>query len=99
AAFAVDVAIAQRMRKDLAFLASEECEGRGIDTQGINQAADYIVNELKQAGLKPGGKDGTFFQPFSVNQGDGEVKGINNLTLRGPQGQSIELSIDKDFKV
>jgi len=98
-AFGGDDAVQERMKKDLFFLASDECEGRGIDTQGINKAADYIVNELKQAGLKPGGKNGAFFQPFSVSQGDGEVKGVNTLTLRGPGGKTIELKIDRDFKV
>ena len=83
-AWAGDDAVSQRMKKDLFFLASDECEGRGIDTKGINRAADYIVGELKQAGLRPGGKDGSWFQPFSVNQGDGAVKGVNTLTLRGP---------------
>jgi len=92
-------AVLQRLKKDITFLASDECEGRGIDTKGINKAADYIVNELKKAGLKPGGKDGTFFQPFVVGAGGGKVEGVNTLTLRGPLGQVIELQPDKDFKV
>ena len=33
----------ERMRKDIFFLASPECEGRGIDTKGIERAADYIA--------------------------------------------------------
>jgi Peptidase family M28/PDZ domain/PA domain len=98
-ALAADDTVQERMKKDLFFLASDECQGRGIDTPGINKAADYIINELKQAGLKPGGKDGTFAQPFAVNQGDGEVKGVNTLTLHGPGGKTIDLKMDEDFKV
>jgi hypothetical protein len=97
--FGQDDAVHARMKKDIFFLASPECEGRGVDTQGINKAADYLVNQFKAAGLKPGGKDGTWFQPFTVNEGDGKVDGPNTLTLRGPQGQTIDLTMDKDFKV
>src|SRR5262249_54926207 len=94
-----DEAVHQRMKKDITFLASDECEGRGIDTKGIDKAADYIVNELKKAGLKPGGKNGSWFQPFFVTTGGAKAEGLNTLTLRGPLGQVIELQADKDFKV
>jgi hypothetical protein len=97
--FANDEAVHQRMKKDIFFLASEECEGRGIDTQGINLAANYIAGELKKAGLKPGGKDRTYFQPFPVRENMGHVEGINTLALHGPLGQVIELKINRDFKV
>ncbi len=93
-----DDLVQQRMKKDLVFLASDECEGRGIDTAGINKAADYIANELKQAGLKPGGKDG-WFQPFNVTSGDGVVDGDNHLTLSGPGGKTIDVKLDDGFKV
>src|SRR3954470_18141072 len=56
--------IAERMRKDITYLASDECEGRGVGTQGLDKAADYIADQFKKAGLKPGGIDGTYFQPF-----------------------------------
>ena len=46
---------------DLFFLASKECEGRGPTTKGLNLAADYISESFKKAGLKPMGKDGTYF--------------------------------------
>src|SRR5947208_6194050 len=94
-----DDASRQRMKKDIFYLASEECEGRGIDTQGINKAADYIVSELKAAGVKPGGKDGSYFQPFTVQDGTAKIEGTNTLTLRGPVGQEIHLTMGKDFEV
>ena len=52
------------MKSDVTYLASDELEGRGPTTKGINKAADYIADEFKKAGLKPGGVDGTYFQPF-----------------------------------
>ena len=41
-----------RMHRDITFLASDECEGRGVTTAGINKAADYIASVFRQAGLK-----------------------------------------------
>jgi hypothetical protein len=39
-ALAQDDAIEARMRKDITFLASDECEGRGVGTKGLDLAAD-----------------------------------------------------------
>jgi hypothetical protein len=53
------------VKKDIAFLASEECEGRGLQTKGIIKAGDYIAKSFEDSGLKPGvGK--SYFQPFDV---------------------------------
>src|SRR5260370_19117373 len=91
-------AVEARMRKDITFLASDECEGRGVTTKGINLAADYIANEVKQAGLKPAGTEGSYFQPFTM-RGASKLGSPNTLVLRGPQGQQIELEQDEDFQV
>jgi hypothetical protein len=55
-----------RLKRDITFLASDECEGRGPMTKGFEKAADYVANEFKKAGLKPGNPDGSYFQPFTV---------------------------------
>jgi hypothetical protein len=93
-----DDPIFERMKKDIFFLASPECEGRGIDTAGINKAADYIANELKLAGLKPGGKDGGWFQPFTITRGAAKVSETSTMALTGPNDKSIKLEFGKDFK-
>jgi hypothetical protein len=86
-----------RMKKDITFLASPECEGRGVETKGINIAADYIAAEFKKAGLEPGGADGSYFQPFTM-YGTSRLEGTNTLALQGPQRQQIELGLDKQFR-
>jgi hypothetical protein len=91
-------AIEARMRKDITFLASDECEGRGIHTEGINKAADYIAAEFAKAGLRPGGPGGSYFQPFAV-QGQSKLDGPSLLSLKGPLGQEIELKLGTDFQV
>ncbi len=87
-----------RLRADLFYLTSDECEGRGISTKGIGLAAEYVARQFQKAGLKPGGPDGTYFQPFTL--ATSARPGTNNrLSLRGPQGQVIDLDVGKHFSV
>jgi hypothetical protein len=86
-----------RMRKDVFFLASDACEGRGVNTKGINLAADFIAKEFQQAGLKPGGLDGSYFQPFTMT-GSARLGSPNALVLRGPLGQEIQLPAGAGFQ-
>ena len=53
------------LRKAIAFLASDELEGRGVETEGLNQAADYIADTFKQLGLQPL-PGGDYFQTFKL---------------------------------
>src|SRR5262249_32347006 len=89
--------IEERMRKDITFLASDECEGRGVTTKGINLAADYIATDFKKAGLQPAGDDGTYFQNFKVISGAAKLESPNSLVLTGPKDQRIELTINDHF--
>lgn len=43
--------ITQDLKKDINYLSSEVCFGRGISHHGIYKAENYISKELKQAGL------------------------------------------------
>ena len=91
-------AMATRMKKDLTYIASDECEGRGVTTNGINLAADYIAEQFKKTGLQPGGVDGTYFQPFTMH-GSAKLGSPNTVSFSGALGKTIELSLDKQFKV
>src|SRR5439155_13241397 len=77
-----------RMKTDIFFLAGEKCEGRGIDTQGINLAADYIAAEFRKAGLKPAGPGGSWFQPFTMNASPVET-GRTKLSFAGPGNKAV----------
>ncbi|HEY7428760.1 MAG TPA: M28 family peptidase [Gemmataceae bacterium] len=85
----------ERLRRDITFLASDECEGRGPGTKGINLAAEHIAAEFKKAGLKPAGADGSYFQPFTITANILDEPA--RLTLKGPQGQTIELKQAMQF--
>src|SRR5215468_9474687 len=88
----------ERMKKDLSFLASDVCEGRGPETVGINKAADYIVSAFKEIGLRPPLPDGSYFQNFTI-PGTARLGSPNRLVLAGPLRQQIELTPGKQFAV
>ncbi|MBI2806981.1 MAG: M28 family peptidase [Planctomycetes bacterium] len=90
--------VVERMRKDITFLASDECEGRGVGTKGLDKAADYIADQFKKAGLKPGGVNNTYFQPFPFCT-NSKLDGVSTLILQGPNGEKIELKQGQEFQV
>ena len=73
--------------KDIKYLASDELEGRGIGTDGLNKAADYIREQFKDAGLDVTRVNGDAFQKFKMT-----TKAIlgspNSRQVRRPRRQS-----------
>jgi hypothetical protein len=82
--------------RDIKYLASDELEGRGIGTNGLNKAADYIREQFKEAGLDVTRVNGGAFQFFKMT-----TKAIlgspNTVKFVGPDGKVIELKPDVDF--
>jgi hypothetical protein len=70
-----------RVKKDLEFLAGDECQGRGLETKGILKAGEHVEAQFKAAGLKPAFPDG-YFQPFEV-LAPAKLGTPISLTLRG----------------
>jgi hypothetical protein len=87
--------VEERLLRDVTFLASEACQGRGPTTEGLRKAGDYVAGQFKQAGLKPGGKDGSYFQPFQIAANLLEEPA--HLALSGPQGQTITFKQGEHF--
>jgi hypothetical protein len=85
-----------RLRRDVTYLASDELEGRGVTTRGIDLAADYIATQFKQAGLKPAAADGSYFEPFAM--AGAVLMAPAKLRLRGPGGQQIQLEAGTQFQ-
>ncbi|MCE7063647.1 M20/M25/M40 family metallo-hydrolase [Dyadobacter sp. CY326] len=72
------------IRKHIAFLASDEMEGRGTGSLGEIRSANYIADIFGTLGLKPAGTDGSFFQPFQVKY---SIEGnLHELTGRNVVG-------------
>ena len=62
--FSADVYLAH-----IKYLASDDLTGRQPGTEGCELAAEYVARHFADAGLKPGGDDGTYFQQFEVTRG------------------------------
>ena len=93
----------QRLTNSVKYLSSDELEGRGPGTDGINKAADYIASHFRQLGLKTDSYAGTPFQKFEIST---DIKlgkpADNQLQLTGPSGEndtieSTDLTLGFDF--
>jgi Zn-dependent M28 family amino/carboxypeptidase len=87
-----------RLKRDVMFLASEECEGRGLKTEGIQIAAAHIAAEFQAAGLKAPFADGSYYQPFAVKEIYLET-GPHQLMLTGPGDKVLDVPFNKSFTV
>ena len=56
----------EQVTADIAYLASDELEGRGVGTAGLAKAALYLAERFAEIGLEPAGKNG-FFQDFALD--------------------------------
>jgi hypothetical protein len=59
----------ERIAADVAWLADDARDGRGLGTRGLAEAAAYLAAGFERAGFGPGGADGSFFQPFEMPVG------------------------------
>ena len=55
-----------RVARDVAWLADDAREGRGVGTPGVAAAAAYLSEGFRAAGLEPGGDNGSWLQPFEM---------------------------------
>ena len=65
------------LREWLTYLSSDELEGRNTFSEGLGLAAAYISERLKEAGVKPAGDHGSYFQRVAVLG----VRSTNHSTL------------------
>ncbi|HWP84058.1 MAG TPA: M28 family peptidase [Terriglobia bacterium] len=94
---ASSVALAAAVRQDrwlndVKYLASDALKGRGSGAPELEKAAEYIQEQLRQAGVEP--LNGTFFQPFPAAIG-AELGPHNELAALAPEPRSYRL--ERDF--
>lgn len=63
---AIEESGADRLQKDIAWLADPAREGRGLGTKGLQASGEFIEQRFKQLGLLPAGENGTFRDNFEV---------------------------------
>jgi Zn-dependent M28 family amino/carboxypeptidase len=57
-----------RLSQHIKVLSSDAFEGRGPATPGEDKAIHYIADQMKAAGLQPGGPNGSWFQDVPLNR-------------------------------
>ncbi|RMG41004.1 MAG: M20/M25/M40 family metallo-hydrolase [Planctomycetota bacterium] len=87
---------AQRMLADVKYLASDELEGRGLGTRGLDEAAEFIKRRFAEAGLDVTAVDGDAFQRFTVTIGSSLAK-PPQMAVYSPAGDRIALKPGKEF--
>lgn len=82
----LQAALAEITEKDvraaIAFLASDELEGRDTPSRGLTVASSYIAARFQGAGLEGGAKDGSFYQVHEIATTQVPADGIT-ATLDG----------------
>ncbi|HEY7154492.1 MAG TPA: peptidase M28, partial [Gemmataceae bacterium] len=85
---------ADRIKAHVAYLANDRLEGRGPGSRGEFLTTEYLAAEFKKAGLKPIGKDGTYFQPVPLVR----VVTSPKATLRAVKGETtIDIPCEEGF--
>jgi hypothetical protein len=67
------------MMDTIRYLSDTRLEGRGLGSDGLEQAGGYIAEAFKKAGLEPAGDNGSYFQVFSAEGEDGGLKQLKNV--------------------
>lgn len=72
------------LRADLFFLAGDAMRGRLTNTEENRAAADFIASRFARLGLKPAGRDNSYFEPYNIMTAAlGEGNGLDVVTGDG----------------
>jgi Zn-dependent M28 family amino/carboxypeptidase len=85
-----------RMSAVVRTVASDAFQGRGPATPAEEMTVNYIRDQMKAAGLEPGGPNGSWFQEVPLNQSD--IIGTPSLSVT-VGGRSIPLTQGQEIAV
>jgi len=77
-------------------LAADNMEGRETGSAGLRKAEDYVVSQLKLAGVQPGGTDG-FYQPVKFHSRQIVEKDSSLALIRDGKLEPLTLGEDAFF--
>ncbi|WP_416609814.1 M20/M25/M40 family metallo-hydrolase [Sphingomonas sp. MJ1 (PH-R8)] len=84
------------IKAHVAFLASDALRGREAGTPDYDVAAEYVAAQMLAAGLTPGGKDGSWFQPVPLVAA--KPAGEPTMALR-VAGQAVPMAFGTDWTI
>lgn len=82
---------AAAIEADMAYLASDEMEGREAGTPGYDLAAAYVAQKFGEIGLTPGGPDGSWMQEIEFTRSVRAAEG-RSFEARDASGQRLALT-------
>lgn len=88
---------ADDIRHRIDFLASDALRGRDTPSPGLEAAAAYIVSEMREMGLEPGGEGGTYYQRYPFFRRQLDPQGVE-VEVEGPAG-TVTLALGEDYFV
>lgn len=86
-----------RLLEDVKYLASDELEGRGVGTNGLAVAAEFVRDQFQKAGLAVDRVNGGALQKFDLITG-AKLTEPNSLQFLGPDNETITLKIGEDYE-
>jgi glycosyltransferase involved in cell wall biosynthesis len=91
-----DDAIENRLRESATYLSSDELEGRGIRTRGLDLAANYIADQYREAGLRTDWYTNGPFHEFRLysRATNGSVQ---ELAFHVPGSEARVLKLNADY--
>lgn len=84
-----------RLLGHIRFLASDEMKGRDNGSPELERAADYIAAQFNEAGLRPAGDDGSWFQSFQLQVG--LTVGRDNRLIVEREGRRVSLTLGDSY--
>ncbi len=91
-----DEAIEARLRQDAGYLASDELEGRGVRTRGLDVAAEFIAREFGKAGLNVSLYGGTAFHEFRLYSAN-PTGTVQSLSIQVGDTEPANFALGEDY--
>lgn len=91
-----DIDIEKRLRADARYLASDELEGRGTQTAGIDKAAEHIAQEFAKAGLNTNSTGHGPFYEFPLLTRE-SVATVSQVAIQDSESVPHALARGRDF--
>src|SRR5271166_2441064 len=84
----------EAIRAHMRFLSDSLLEGRDPGAPGYNIAARYVASELEGMGLKPGGANGTWYQPVPFRKAVVDVAQSTMLLVQNGKEEKLKDGVD-----
>src|SRR5690242_7962137 len=79
---------AAEVRARLSVIADDSMGGRDTPSAGLDKTAQYVADQFRRFGLKPGGENGTYFQRYAIERRKFDAAGSSIMAM-GPAGHQV----------